>query len=69
MGIIENIVDRCHVSESFDEVLLTVISKLEDGHKSWDAMSPRQQSQFKLVVARKHAANQRIYNFVMKGLK
>ena len=66
MGIIENIVGRCHVSKSFDEVLLYVISKLRPG--AWDAMTPRQQSTFKMSVARQHAANQRIYDFVMKGI-
>ena len=34
MGIIENIVDRCHVSDTPQEVLDIVISKLENGQET-----------------------------------
>ena len=67
MGIIENIVDRCSVADSAEEVLATVISKLADGQATFDAMSAQQQDSFKLAVQRVHAANRDLYFKVVSG--
>ena len=67
MGIIENIVDRCHVSDTPQEVLDIVISKLENGQETFDAMTKNQRGSFKLAVLRAHAANRDLYFKVTSG--
>ena len=67
MGIIENIVDRCHVGDSIGTVLETVISKLADGQETFDAMTENQRKSFTQAVLRRHAANQNLYQKVVSG--
>lgn len=64
--IVRQIVSRCHVSESYDDVLKYVISRLDEGEKTFDGMSPENQIALKNQVEMARKENIDLYNFVMR---
>jgi hypothetical protein len=65
--ILQQIVDRCHVSASSDKVVSYAISRLKQGQKTFDSMSSVNQEKFMQDCKKIHRANQKMYLHVMKG--
>ena len=62
-----SIVGRCHVGESYTEVLRYVVSLLQDGTAGWRRM-PRQQRRLAVaMIVYEHNANRELYTTVMSG--
>jgi len=67
MGIIDNIVGRCHISMTEEDVIDYVISRLADGQATFDAMTANQQKSFKMAILKAHVANINLYQRVTSG--
>jgi len=65
--IIRQIVDRCHVSETHEEVLEYAISRLKEGQITFDAMPKKDQTKFKRQVKTCHSKNIKQYCQIMNG--
>lgn len=65
--ILRQIVGRCHVSDSFEEVLEYVISRLANGQKTFDAMKKGDQNELKRQVNHIRNKDRNLYTSVMSG--
>jgi hypothetical protein len=63
-AIVEQIVGRSHVSESFSDVLDKFIGCLKPG--AWEKASAEDKHQWSVWVVEAHKANRALYTYVMK---
>ena len=65
--IVRQIVDRCHVADSFRKVLRYMISRMQGG--AWKACSKKVKRALWKDMVKAHENNQKLYNFVTKGIE
>jgi hypothetical protein len=65
MTIISMIVDRCHVADSYPQVLRYVISRMKRGKKQWREATREQRREVVRELVDTHKANRELYRMVM----
>jgi len=65
--IIRQIVDRCHVGDSYTDVARYAISRLKHGKRSYHAMDRANRRELLSQVFEQHARNRELYATVMSG--
>ena len=64
--IIEQCVNRCHVSESNRAVIKYVISRLRKGYDTFRAMPKKDRKTMMRMCIYVHSENRSLYNLVMR---
>jgi len=67
MNIVDQIVDRQHVSMPVHRVLRAVIDRLRGGKETWCALDRETKRGILAEVRERHNHNKRIYLYVMTG--
>ncbi len=67
MGIIKQIVNRCHVSDSHRQVIKYVISRLVERRATWESMTRQQRRRVMRDIIKVHDNNRELYNIVTRG--
>lgn len=65
--IIRNIVSRCHVSNTDQDVIRYVVSRLKDGWETYRSWPVWYRAGFIKQILRVHRANQSLYRRVVSG--
>jgi len=63
-AIINQIVDRCHISAKNREVVVYAISRLRDGRVTFMAWTPAERKTFLRAVLKRHGENFRMFVWV-----
>jgi len=63
--VLYQIVDRCHVGQSFLSVVRYFISRLKPG--AWKSLPRAERRRMLSLIRKRHASNRRLYTAVMNG--
>ena len=66
-AILRQIINRCHVGDSFFSVIRDAVSRLKDGRKTFLAMPAKHRRRFLDICVKTHRANWELYRDVMGG--
>lgn len=66
--IIRQIVNRCHVGDSDEEVINYMISRIKGGQKTWKTLAISTKEAMAAFAIKVHRQNQDLYGKVMGGL-
>jgi hypothetical protein len=67
--IIRQIVDRCHVGDSYTEVIHYVISRMANGYQTFAALPRKRRRDLLKAIVKCHKDNRKLYSFVMRGVR
>ena len=65
--MIKRIVARCHVSDSYQDVIRYVISRFKFGFTSYQAMALEDKAELVRTIIHFHNENRDLYTYVVKG--
>ena len=67
MGMIQFLVDKCHVGDSNRHVIKFVISRMKHGRETWLKLDRTQRRDVMREAIRAHSENRGLYRNVMSG--
>lgn len=65
--IVKQIVDRCHIAESYSKVLRYMIGCMQGGKNCWRLLDRKTRRRIIADMIKVHDENRKLFNFVMRG--